>query len=134
MDPKDISGDHISHMKSLGFKEDNLSDKLPDFYWTPKLHKTPYKHRSLHHLTAQQNLCLYSLPTSYLPSEGNCQTCHQSYSRTGINEMWILKNSSELLLKINSFCCPKITSIQTFDFPALYTSILHQKLRDNIHI
>ena len=32
------------------------------------------------HLTAQQNLCLYSLPISYLPSKGNCQTYHQSYT------------------------------------------------------
>ena len=35
---------------------------------------------SFHHLTAQQNLCLYSLPESYLPSKGDCQTCHQSYT------------------------------------------------------
>ena len=35
---------------------------------------------SFHHLTAQQNLCLFSLPVSYLPSRGNCQTCHQSYT------------------------------------------------------
>ena len=33
------------------------------------------------------------------------------YSRTGINELWILKNSSELLQKMNSFHYPKITSI-----------------------
>ena len=31
MDPKEISGNHISHMKSLGFKEDSLSDKFPIF-------------------------------------------------------------------------------------------------------
>ena len=77
MDPKEISGNHISYMKSLGFKEDNLSDKFPSFCWTPKLHKTQYKHRFIaSSLTAQQNLCLYSLPVSYLPSKGNCQTCH----------------------------------------------------------
>ena len=35
---------------------------------------------SLHHLTAQQKLCLYSLPVSYLSSKGTCQTCHQSYT------------------------------------------------------
>ena len=45
MDPKEISGKHISYMKSLGFIEDNLSDKFPNFYWTPKLHKTSYKLR-----------------------------------------------------------------------------------------
>ena len=45
------------------------------------------------------------------------------YSRTCINEMWILKNSSELLQKMISFHYPKITSIQTFDFSTLYTLI-----------
>ena len=33
----------------------------------------------LYNLTAQQNHCLYSLPVSYLPSKGNCQT-HQSFT------------------------------------------------------
>ena len=48
--------------------------------------------------------------------------------------MWILKNSSELLQKINSFHYPKIASIQTFDFSTLYTSIPRQKLKDRIHM
>ena len=97
MDPKEISGNHMSYMKSHGFKEDNLSDNFSSFYWTPKLHKTSYKH-----LTAQGNLCT---PYPYL-------ICLSSviYSRTGINEIWILKNSSELLQKMNSFHYPKTTS------------------------
>ena len=48
--------------------------------------------------------------------------------------MWILKSSSELLQKMNSFHYPKITSIQTFDFSTLYKSIPHQKLKDRIHL
>ena len=55
-------------------------------------------------------------------------------SRTGINKMWILKNSSELLQKMNSFQYPKITSIQTFYFLTLYTSIPYQKLKDRMHM
>ena len=35
---------------------------------------------------------------------------------------------------MNSFHYPKITSIQTFDFSTLYTSIPHQKLKDRIHM
>ena len=35
---------------------------------------------------------------------------------------------------MNSFHHPKITSIQTFDFSTLYTSIPHQKLKDRTHI
>ena len=35
MDPKEISGNHISYVKSLRFEEDCMSNKLPSFYWTP---------------------------------------------------------------------------------------------------
>ena len=81
MDSKEISGNYISYMKSLGFKGDNLSEKFPNFYWTPKLHKTPHKHRFIaSSFDCTTNLCLYSLPVPYLPSKGNCQTCHQSYT------------------------------------------------------
>ena len=44
MDPKQISGNHISYMKSLGFKENNLSTKFPSFIWAPKLRRSPQKH------------------------------------------------------------------------------------------
>ena len=48
--------------------------------------------------------------------------------------MYILKNSSEFLQKMNSFYYPKITSLQTFDFSTLYTSIRHQKLTDRMNM
>ena len=57
-----------------------------------------------------------------------------TYNRTGINEMWILKNSSEFHQKMNSFYYLKTTSIQTVEFSTLYTSIRHQKLKDRIHM
>ena len=81
MDTIEISGNNISYMKiSLTFKEDNLSDKFPSFYWTPKLHKTPYKHRSIASSFDCTTKPLYSSPVSYLSSKRNFQTCHQSYT------------------------------------------------------
>ena len=103
MNPKEISRNRISYMKSLD--SNNLVDKFPCFYWTPKLHKTPCKHRviaSSFNCTTKPFSVLFTL--SKLSSV--------IYSHTGTNEMWILKNSSELLKKMN----PNITSIQTFDF------------------
>ena len=46
--------------------------------------------------------------------------------------MWILKNSKELLehLKSPTFNC--VTSIKSFDFSTLYTTIPHQKLKDRL--
>ena len=136
MDPKEISGKHICYVKSLGFKEDNLFDKFPNFYWTPKLHKTPYKHRviasSFDCTTKPLSVLLIRILSAI---KGKLlKLSSVIYSRTGINEMWILKNSFELLQKMNRFHYLKITSIQTFDFSTLCTSIPHQKLKDRIHM
>ena len=135
MDPKEISRNHISYMKSLGIKEDNLSDKFLSFYWTSKLHKTPYKHcfiaSSFDCTTKPLSLLLTRILSVIKGKLSNLSSV--IYSRSGIKEMWILKNSSELLQKMNSFNHPKITSIHTFDFQH-YTSIPHQKLKDRIHV
>ena len=133
MNPKEISGNRVSYMKFLGLKEDNLSDKFPSFYWTPKLHKTPYKDRfiaSSFDCTTKPLSVLLTRILSALKKLSNLSSV--TYIPAGINEMWILKNSSELLQKIYSFHYQKITSIQTFDFLTLYTPILYQKLKDRI--
>ena len=126
----------FSYMKSLGFKEDNLSDKFPSFYWTPKLHKAPYKHRfilsSFDCTTKPLSVLLAGILSTI---EGKLLNMSSViYIRTGINEMWILKNGSELLQKMNSFHYPKITSTQTFDFSTLKTSISRQNLKDRVHM
>jgi hypothetical protein len=46
--------------------------------------------------------------------------------------MWILKNSKDLLdnLKLRSFS--QVSSIKTFDFSTLYTTLLHDKLKTRL--
>ena len=121
-DPKQISGNHISYTKSLGFKEDSLSSKFPSFYWTPNLHKSSYKHSFIASSFDCTTKLLSVLLTRILSAiKGKLSNLSSViYSRTGISKMWIF---SELLQKMNSFYYPKIISIQTFDFSALYTSI-----------
>ena len=46
--------------------------------------------------------------------------------------MWILKNSKELLEHLQSPNFNHITSIKSFDFPTLYTTIPHQKLKSTL--
>ena len=46
--------------------------------------------------------------------------------------MWILKNSKELLEHLQSPNFNHITSIKTFDFSTLYTTIPHQKLKSRL--
>ena len=55
-----------------------------------------------------------------------------AYSRSGINQMWILKNSKELLDHLNSLNFNLITNIKPFDFLTLCTTIPHQKLKIRI--
>ena len=55
--------------------------------------------------------------------------CDTRYSRGGVNQMWILKNSKEYIQsRPLSFC----NIIKTFDFSTLYTTIPHSKLKDKL--
>ena len=58
--------------------------------------------------------------------------CETAYSRSGVNQMWILKNSKELLEHLNSPNFNHITSIKSFDFSTLYTTIPHDKLKSRL--
>ena len=58
--------------------------------------------------------------------------CETAYSRSGINQMRILKNSKELLDHLKSPNFNLITNIKSFDFSTLYTTIPHQKLKSRL--
>ena len=64
--------------------------------------------------------------------QGPQKYCETAYSRSGINQMWILKNSKELLEHLKSPAFNHVTSIKSFDFPTLYTTIPHQKLKERL--
>jgi hypothetical protein len=48
--------------------------------------------------------------------------CAIVYARSGVNQMWILKNSKELLESLKSPIFSQIYSIKTYDFTTLYTT------------
>ena len=59
--------------------------------------------------------------------------CDTSYSMGGVNQMWNLKNSKDLLEYIQSRSLSSCNSIKTFDFStSLYTTISHSKLKDRL--
>ena len=68
-------------------------------YWTPKLHKSPVKH----HFIAGSSKCttkeLSSLLTKILTviKTGQQKYCSIKSSHTGVNNMQILKNSTNIL-------------------------------------
>jgi hypothetical protein len=50
----------------------------------------------------------------------------------GVNRMWILKNSKDLLEYIQSRSLSSCNSIKAFDFSTLYTTIPHSKMKDKL--
>ena len=58
--------------------------------------------------------------------------CSIKTSHTGVNSMWILRNSTNLLSSLGHLGVHRATSIQTFDFSTLYRgSIPHDLLKSN---
>ena len=59
--------------------------------------------------------------------------CSIKTSHTEVNNMWILKNSTNLLSTLGHLGVHRATSIQTFDFSTLYTSIPHDLLKSRMN-
>ena len=100
------------------------------------MHKNPFKHTS--RFIAGSSKCstnpLSILLTKLLShiKQGLQKDCETAYSKSGINQMWILKNSKELLDHLKSPNFNLITSIKSFDFSTLYTTIPHQKRKSRL--
>ena len=100
-------------------------DKLPTLYWLPKLHKSPYKAR----FSAISSSCttteLSKLLTSCLTAIKShvIKYCETVYETSNKNWCWS-KKSGEVLskLKCRGF---RATSLSTYDFSTLYTTLPH---------
>ena len=102
---------------------------------TPKLHKSPVKHRFIAGSSNCTTKRLSSLLTKTLTviKTGLEKDCSIKASHTGVNNMWILKNSTNLLSSLSHLGVHRATSIQTFDFSTLYTSIPHDLLKSRMN-
>ena len=86
-------------MKSLDIELFDDDKRLPYLYWTPKLHKSPVKH----HFIAGSGNCTTKQLSSLLTKiftvmkTGPEKYCSINTSHNGVNNMWILKNSTNLL-------------------------------------
>ena len=98
------------------------------------MHKNPYKHRFIAGSSKCSTKPLSILLTKLLThiKQGLQKYCETAYSRSGVNQMWILKNSKELLDHLKSPNFNLITNIKSFDFSTLYTTIPHQKLKSRL--
>ena len=122
-------------MKSLGIELSDDDKRLRYLYQTPKLHKSPVKHCFIAGFSKCTTKQLSSLLTKILTviKTGPEKYCGIKTSHTGVNNMWILKNSTNVLSSLGHLGVCKATSIQTFDFPTLYTSIPHDLLKSGMN-
>ena len=122
-------------MKSLGIELSDNDKRLPYLYWTPKLHKSPVKHRFIAGSSKCTTKQLSSLLTKILTVIKTVleKYCSIKTIHTGANNMWILKNSTNLLSPLDHLGVYRAPSVQTFHFSTLYTSIPHDLLKSRMN-
>ena len=117
----------------FGVKAKENQDKVPMLYWLPKLHKKPNKARFIANSSSCTTTELSKLLTSCLIAVTNhvIKYCEKVYERSGKNLFWSIKNSGEILekLKARDF---NATSLSTYDFSTLYTTLPHNLIKDKL--
>ena len=116
----------------LSIKDDDCD--LPTLYWTPNLHKCPYKQRFIAGFARCTTKPLSQILTSIFTAIKTSlqRYCETSYSRSGVDQMWILKNSKDLKDILRSRSISVCNSIKSFDFSTLYTTIPHSQLKERL--
>ena len=118
---------------AFGVKAKENQDKVPTLYWLPKLHKKPYKAGFIANSSSCTTTELSKLLTSCLTvvKKHVIKYCEKVYERSGKNLFWSIKNSGEILdkLKARDF---NATSLSTYDFSTLYTTLPHNLIKDKL--
>ena len=130
----EVLDNHKSVLTSFGINPNEDELDLPYVYWIPKMHKNLYKHRfiagSAKYSTKPLSILLTKLLTHI--KQGLHKYCETAYSRSAVNQMWILENSKELLEHLKSPNFNHVTSIKSFDFSTLNTTIPHDKPKSRL--
>ena len=108
------------------------NEKLPSFYWLPKLHKNPYSYRFIAASSACTTKPLSKLLTQCLKLvlKHYSQYCAGIERKTGINCFWVVKNSTDILNSLTKV--RKASHLDSFDFSTLYTKISHNLLKEHM--
>ena len=98
-------------MTSLSILSGKESADLPYLYWISKL---PCKERSIagSSTCSTKELSIHLTEIMSAVKEGQQKYCETAYSRSGINHMWILKNSKDLLDNLRSRSFSQVSSIK----------------------
>ena len=102
-------------------------------YWLPRHHKRPYKARFIANSSSCTTTERSKLFTSGFSAVKNhdLRYYEKVYERSGKNLFWSIKNSGEVLNKLKSrgFCA---TSLLTYDFSTLFTTLPHNLIKKNL--
>ena len=100
-------------------------------YWLPKLHKRPYKAMFIANSSSCTTAELSKLLTSCLTAikAKVIKYCVTVYERAGKNMFWPIKNSGEVLSKLKDIGY-QATSLSTYDFSTLYTTLPHNLIKE----
>ena len=127
---QDIVKKHLSFLSRYNIVPSVKEHSLPGMYWLPKLHKNPFKFRFI----AASSKCTTKNLSVLLPrglekiQQYLTNRCNIIYKNSGVNAMWILKNSQSLLHSMKDNHIDRYESISTWDFSTLYTTIPHSDL------
>ena len=107
---------------------------MPQIYWIPKLHKTPYRARFIAGSSSCTTTRLSKLITVCLKLVcSHCTAyCKTIRERTGINCMWIITNSLDVIRALEEKQL-SLNHVSTWNFSTLYTSLPHAQLKKQPH-
>ena len=132
---KSVNDNHFFHNATrfaVSVNEDQ--ERLPTFYWVPKLHKKPYKARFIANSSSCTTTELSKLLISFVLTTIKrhvIKYCEKVYERSGENLFWSIKNSCEVLNKLKSRGF-RASSLSTYDFSTLYTTLPHNLIKDKL--
>ena len=98
-----------------------------------KCKKKTYKARFIANSSSGTTTELSKLLTSCLTTIKNhvIKYCEKVYERSGKNLFWSIKNSCEVLNKLKSRGF-RASSLSTYDFSTLYTTLPHNLIKDKL--
>ena len=129
-----IVTEHQTFLNSYSISLSTKDQDLPRIYWAPKLHKTPFKFRFIAGSKNCSTKKVSVLLTKGLDLIKNrwISYCQAIFNNSGMNYMWILKNSKDLLESLSAGCITEYDCITTWDFTSLYTTLNHKDLKKKI--
>ena len=133
-DEKSVVYSHLNEIpKKFVVDVKERQDRLPTMYWLPELHKSPYKARFIANSSSCTTTELSKSLTSCLTAikAKVIKYCETVYERSGKNMFWPIKNSGEVLSKPKDIGY-QATSLSTYDFSTLYTTLPHNLIKEKL--